>query len=257
MKNFLTKFLLIFLVLNSTAIAEEIDCFVAKEGDKKLVDKGENCDVRYSPASTFKIPLAVIGFESGLLKDENNPVWQSKEPVAFLSNYWSGQKAPLTWMRYSVVWYSQMLTKKLGMKKFQQYVDRLNYGNRDLSGGLTEAWLSSSLKISPNEQLNFIESLAKNQLPTFSKKSQEQTKNLIQLFEESQLSNGWNIYGKTGSDIDRITGARKAYFVGYATKENRVVSFVIHISGDKNRKISGVYAKKIAMNEMLETIFKE
>lgn len=50
--------------------------------------------MQYSPASTFKIPLAVIGFESGILKDENNPIWKTKEPVDFLQDYWVGEKTP-------------------------------------------------------------------------------------------------------------------------------------------------------------------
>ncbi len=159
-------------------------------------------------------------------------------------------------MRYSIVWYSQILTTKLGIKKFQSYIEKLNYGNRDLSGnsgandGLTQAWLSSSLLISPAEQINFIELLAKNELP-FSKESQIKTKNLMRFFDESLLSNGWVLYGKTGTDVDKVTGERRGYFVGFGTKEDRLISFVIHISGDKTSKVGGIYSKKIAIDKMM------
>lgn len=126
----------------------------------------------------------------------------------------------------------------------------MNYGNRDLSGGIAEAWLSSSLKISPNEQISFIEFLAKNQL-NFSKSAQMQAKNLIRLFEESNLSSGWGIHGKTGTDVDRVSGERRGYFVGFATKDDRLVSFVIHMSNEKNSQMSGIYVKKIAMNKLM------
>lgn len=253
------KFLALVLtaiIFSNHANAETIDCFIVKEGEKFLTKEGKNCDVQYSPASTFKLPLAVIGFESGILKDENHPIWQAKEPPTFLRDYWSGDKTPATWMRYSIVWYSQMLTTKLGEKNFQKYVDRLNYGNRDLSGGLTAAWLSSSLKISPNEQIIFIDALAKNELP-FSKNSQMQVKNLARLFEESMLSDGWDIYGKTGTDVDFVSGERRGYFVGFSIKNDRLIDFVIHISGEKNSPISGIYAKKIAMNKLLNGALKK
>lgn len=61
-------------------------------------------------------------------------------------------------MKESCVWYSQVLTKELGMKKFQDYVTKFSYGNMDLSGdkgqknGLTHAWVASSLRISAEEQ---------------------------------------------------------------------------------------------------------
>ena len=118
-----------------------------------------------------------------------------------------------------MVWYSQILTSKIGIEKLRLYLDKINYGNNDLSGdatknnGLTESWLSSSLKITPLQQIEFIENLAKDKLQ-FSKESQIKTKDLIKLFEESYFSNGWTIYGKTGtSDFDKIN-FKEGYFVG-------------------------------------------
>jgi beta-lactamase class D len=72
---------------------------------------------------------------------------------------------PQLWMRYSCVWYSQVLTANLGMEKFQNYVDLFNYGNKDLSGGLTQAWLMSSLKVTPREQIFFLEKIIDETLP--------------------------------------------------------------------------------------------
>ncbi len=254
-------------LLTSIAKAETIDCFIVKEADEYLIKHGENCDVRYSPASTFKIPLAVIGYDSGILKDENHPIWESPKSLTFLEDYWSGEKTPSSWMRFSIVWYSQNLTKKLGTKKFQSYVNKFDYGNRDLSGniglndGLSQSWLSSSLLISPNEQLSFITKLAKNQLPV-TQLAQEKTKNILRFFEESMLSNGWIIYGKTGTDIDHKTSERRGYFVGFASKNEakkteRLITFVIHTSGEKNSKVGGIYAKKIAMDEMLQSLLQK
>ncbi len=94
MKNLLALYFIIFFVIISKANAENIDCFIVKDAQNYLINEGKKCDVRYSPASTFKIPLALIGYESGILKDENHPIWKSKKPITFLQDYWSGEKTP-------------------------------------------------------------------------------------------------------------------------------------------------------------------
>jgi beta-lactamase class D len=38
---------------------------------------------------------------------------------------------------------------------------KISYGNQDISGGIDQFWLSSSLKISPKEQADFMEALYK------------------------------------------------------------------------------------------------
>ncbi len=260
MKKFICTFFT-FLSLINLSKADTIDCFIVKNDEKNLIKEGSGCDTRYSPNSSFKIPLAVIGFESGILKGRHNPIWKPQKPVTFLKYYHDGEQSPSSWMRFSMPWYSQILTQKLGMKKFQEYINRMNYGNMDLSGdkgknnGLTDSWLTSSLLISPLEQLEFIDKLAKNELP-LSKESQEKTKDLIKLMEES--SNGWSMHGKTGSsDFDK-SNRKEGYFVGFAQKNGKTISFVIHMSGeigDKNSKASGMYSKRVAMERMMKEVF--
>lgn len=262
MKKLIIAIILMMFVM-FRAQAEAIDCFIVKENKQYLIKEGAHCDVMYSPNSTFKIPLALIGFESRILKNRHNPIWQPQQPVTFLQYYHDGEQTPSSWMRFSMPWYSQMLTQKLGMKKFQAYIDKLNYGNKDLSGdkgknnGLTDSWLSSSLLISPLNQLEFIEKLAKNRLP-FSKESQIKTKDLMKLMEESLYTNGWSLHGKTGSGGYDKNKRREGYFVGFAEKDDRVISFVIHMSGnigDKKSKVGGVVAKKIAFERMNREVF--
>ncbi len=261
MRKSIALFCLMVSSFNSVK-AETIDCFIVKEGSKYLIKEGKDCGTQYSPASTFKVPLAVIGYDSGILMDENHPIWVSKKPVTFLKDYWEGEKTPSSWMRFSIVWYSQVLTTKLGKEKFQNYINKLNYGNKNLTGnlgkndGLTEAWLSSSLLISPLEQIVFIENLAKNELPV-SVAAQIKAKKILRLFEESWLSNGWTLYGKTGTDVDQVTGIRRGYFVGFAEKDKRMMSYVMHMTGDKGSKFGGISSKKTAMERMMGSVLNE
>jgi len=135
-------------------------CFIAQKNQVVIQIEGDGGKC-YAPMSTFKIPLSLMGFDSGILVDEMHPVWPFKEGYVDWRSAWRKNHNPSTWIKESCVWYSQILTKKLGMKKFQDYVTQFSYGNMDLSGdkgknnGLTNAWLSSSLKISSIQQVAF------------------------------------------------------------------------------------------------------
>lgn len=204
--------------------------FIAEAASGEVIEqKGPDCERRTSPASTFKVPLALIGFEAGILKDGKAPAWSPRRDDEILLPSWKGPVDPTLWQRDSVVWYSQALTRRLGMKRFQAAVDRLDYGNRDLAGepgrrnGLTHAWLSASLAISPSEQIAFLRRLLADPSPAAAR-----TRDILPGFGEVQ---GWTIRGKTGSgfarnsdgSLDRVR--QFGWFVGFAEKAGRRLVF--------------------------------
>lgn len=123
------------------------------------------CKRQQPPLSTFKIPLAVMAFDSGLLKNDNFTFkWSGeKEEIA----EWNHDQNATTWMSNSVIWFSQKITKSLGKPKVQEYLKAFEYGNEDFSGKLENAWLTpapfvrppvkTSVLISPVEQIQFLE----------------------------------------------------------------------------------------------------
>jgi len=137
----------------------------------------------------------LIGFDSGILKNKSDPSWSLPDGVDPYINVCKGDHNPRTWMRDSCLWYSRILTTKLGLEKFQNYVSKFAYGNMDLSGGLTGAWVSSSLKISPNEQTIFLQKVVDHQLP-ISRAAYDKTKTIMFIQE---MAGGWKLYGKTGN----------------------------------------------------------
>ena len=136
----------------SCLVGEENFILVDGTSHEKVVEIGPHLDERVTPCSTFKIALSLMGFDSGILVDENMPVWVFQEGYDDFLESWKKPQTPRSWLKNSCVWYSRILAAKLGIKIFQAYLAALNYGNQDASGGLTGAWLSSSLKISPREQ---------------------------------------------------------------------------------------------------------
>lgn len=195
----LILYLSIGLLFNTSSLADT-KCFLVKENDKIIKQEGD-CASRYAPCSTSKIAISLMGYEEGLLVDETHPELPFKEGYVDWLDRWKQPHNSTTWMQNSCVWYSQVLTQKLGMSKFKDYVIKFNYGNQNVSGdkgknnGLTNSWLSSSLEISPEEQVVFLQNLIDNKLP-ISLKSHEMTKNI--LFVE-ELPSGWKLYGKTGN----------------------------------------------------------
>lgn len=227
MKKIILFCVFIFLCINKSFAAD--GCFIAKENGKVLISEGE-CSTSYAPESTFKIALSLIGFDSGILKNENYPSWSLPEKVDPYINVCKSDHTPRTWMRDSCLWYSQMLTNKLGMQKFENYVTKFSYGNNDLSAGLTHAWVSSSLKISPNDQTEFLARVIERTL-SVSHASYDKTKKIMFIQE---LAGGWKLYGKTGNGrlTDKNgnkTDLQHGWFVGYIEKDNRKIIFASHI----------------------------
>jgi beta-lactamase class D OXA-29 len=237
------KLILLLILISSVAQA---DCFIAKEKDNILVQEGE-CKKVYAPESTFKIALSLIGFDSGILKDEYNPVWELPNGVDPYINVCKGAHNPKQWIRDSCLWYSRILTKKLGMKKFQEYVINFHYGNMDLSGGLANAWVSSSMQISPIEQVEFLQKIVKQQLPV-SKKSYAHTKNIMYILE---MAGGWKLYGKTGNGKLQ-NDMQHGWFVGYIEKNGRTIEFASHIVDTKKQNS---FASFRARNEALNRLW--
>lgn len=256
--------LLLCSIMLSANLAFADSCFIAKENSKVLKTEGD-CDKRYAPMSTFKIVLSLIGFDSGILVDEMHPVWPFKEGYDDFRDAWKQDQTPKSWMKESCVWYSQVLTTKLGMKKFQAYVIKFDYGNKDLSGdkgqnnGLTNAWLSSSLQISSTEQVSFLQKMLAGKLP-IKPHAIEMTKNIL---FASELKNGWKFYGKTGmgsllnADRTKNPDLYHGWFIGWIEKGDRRIIFSNHIEDYKKEEtFVSLRAKAYAKEKMIKIIDK-
>jgi len=181
---------------------------------------------RVSPCSTFKVPLSLMAFDAGLLQNENSSFkWDGKRTSR---PEWNHDQTAASWMRLSVVWFSQRLTPKLGMRRIKDYLAKFHYGNQDFSGGITQAWLESSLLISPDEQLRFWERFWREDLPV-SKHAFQMTKRITFIGSSRR---GWALSGKTGSGaVVRKDGKvleTSGWFVGHVGRGNRQYVFVTH-----------------------------
>ncbi|MDQ2819743.1 MAG: M56 family metallopeptidase [Pseudomonadota bacterium] len=216
---------------NSSA---RLDCtlLVDAASGATMVSEG-NCDVHVTPASTFKIAISLMGFDSGVLTDANTPWLPYKTEYASPVPSWRHGTDPVGWLRESVVWYSQQVTGRLGGARVRHYVQAFDYGNRDIASvaGVDDAVafseLSPTLRITPQEQTVFLRKLVNRELPV----SQQAVDTTARLLKAATLANGWEVYGKTGTAaVERLDGSADdaqsmGWFVGWAVKGGRTVVF--------------------------------
>jgi beta-lactamase class D len=262
MKKTILLLVLAISWLFSVSAFADTKCFVAKEGDTIVKQEGD-CAARHSPCSTFKIAVSLMGYNEGILLDETHPEWPFEVGYTDWMPAWKQPHNPTSWMKNSCVWYSQVITTAMGSYKFKDYIARFDYGNQDISGdkgknnGLTNSWLLSSLQISGNEQVDFLERLINNKLPV-SQKAQELTRNILYL---EDLPNGWKLYGKTGSASKRVGSIfrdkylQMGWFIGWGEKGPRRIIIVHYIEDAQPiNSNAGLRAEETAKDKLLEIL---
>lgn len=177
--------------------------------------------LRVAPNSTYKIYSALLGLENGYITPTSNDmVWNGQEyPIA----EWNANQNLTTALQNSVNWYFQLFDQTAGLEALENFYTNINYGNHDLSGGVSNFWSESSLKISPIEQVEMLQRFYINEF-NFDTDNVQTVKNALLL---ASNSNG-NLYGKTGTG--NINGKNiSGWFIGYVETSNNIYFFALNI----------------------------
>jgi len=169
----------------------------------------------YSPASTFKIPHALFALDAGVIQDE------------FQSFSWDGVKRGFPgWnqdqnlrssMRNSVVWVYESFAKTIGEEGERTYLEKVQYGNQNPTGS-QPFWVEGNLRISAEEQIDFLRRLYRNELP-FSLAHQRLVKDIMII----EAGRTWILRAKTG--WSGIVG----WWVGWVEHPEGPVFFALNI----------------------------
>jgi beta-lactamase class D len=247
------------LVFPARSAGKVVECTVIldQQTGAAIVRTG-TCDRRFTPMSTFKVPLALMGYDAGVLKDAHTPRWDY-DPKFDAEKRARKPVDPTIWQADSILWYSQELTRKLGTEAFAGYVRKLDYGNADTTGilgqgdALTRAWLSNSLLISADEQARLMRRIATRDIPV-SRAAMDRTVEIMPAFE---TENGWKVWGKTGSGSLRKKNGRLdrtrpiGWFVGWAERDGRKIAFArLRIDNEKASEPSGLALRAIFLKEL-------
>ncbi|MYN47325.1 class D beta-lactamase [Pseudoduganella sp. FT93W] len=210
------------LVATPFAYATTTTCSLLAEGaNDRLIRQEGQCDIATAPMSTFKLAISLMAYDAGILVDEHQPVWPFKPGYVDWREEWKQDIAPAQWMAWSVVWYSQQITQRLGEQRFARYVQQFSYGNQDVSGGPAKAWLNSSLQITPHGQLAFLGRLVRRELGV----TAQAYAMTARIAHHGKLANDWEVYGKTGAGSYGGHG-KLGWYVGWASKAGRTVTFL-------------------------------
>lgn len=251
-------FILFSLQINAESFAPRRECILVEDlnSGKVVLQKGDGfCTERLSPESTFKIALALMAFDSGALTNKEQVLkWDgSKQPI----EAWQQDANAERWLKESVVWFSQRLTPKIGLEKIEAYLKDFHYGNQDFSGGITKAWLMSTLKISAREQVDFLRRARLGEL----KVSEKTTDTVMSILPIEVKRPDLRICGKTGSgsswenekDLQNPNPYQIGWYVGYAEKGSKVYAFA-SVFTDKVKRGEFVYSGKEAKEMAVKAI---
>jgi beta-lactamase class D len=185
----------------------------------------EGADTRRIPASTFKIVNALVALETRVVQDAHTIIpWDSVvRPRRELNRDLDLAAA----FRLSAVPHFQRLARAEGLGRLQQFVDLLGYGNRDLSGGVDQFWLTGGLRISPREQIDFLVRLYREELP-FSRRTIAVVKDIM----EVERTNTSVVRAKTGWAV-MPDGHEVGWWVGWVERGPETVFFASVIEGNQ------------------------
>ncbi len=110
------------------------------------------------PASTFKIPNSLIALETGVVEDPDKDIFKW-DGVKRDIEAWNRDHTMRSAIAVSAVPVYQEIARRIGQERMQKYVDLLEYGNRNIGGGIDQFWLTGDLRIDPVQQIDFLDRL--------------------------------------------------------------------------------------------------
>lgn len=204
-------------------------CFLLYDlkNDVYQIYNSTRCEQGFLPASTFKIPNALIGLETGVITGDSMVIpWDGQTRSV---EEWNRDHTLASAIQYSAVPYFQEVARRIGPERMKEYVDDCDYGRMDISKETIDRfWLWGDSRITPWEQMNFLLNFYTYKLP-FSHEHIDLVKKLIILKQTDK----WTFYGKTGMTVQ--DNKNIGWLVGYLEEGGKTWLYVCNVeSGQEN-----------------------
>ena len=191
---------------------------------KLMCSDPSRCDHGYIPASTFKIANTIIGLETGVVSDADSPLpWDGKQ---YENPDWNRDHTLRSAVQVSCFPCFQGIARKVGAAQMKDWVNRLDYGNRDIAGAIDSFWLAGALRITPFQQIDFLRRLDGGKLPI-----QERTLDTVRDVLTLDVGPDYVLRGKTGSAGPPEQPSEVGWFVGFVELGERRVFFATVLDG--------------------------
>lgn len=173
------------------------------------------------PASTFKVPGALLALDTGVITDPYGQSLPFDGKPSFVEAC-NADQTLATALSRSCLWVFARLGRKIGDKQLNSGLKALQYGNARATGKYPY-WVSGDLRISALEQIDFIDRLRRRVLPV----KPAAMDAVIHILELDRRGD-YVLRGKTGwaSKPDPDIG----WFVGWAEKGPEVRVFAVNIN---------------------------
>ncbi|WP_370870840.1 class D beta-lactamase [Bradyrhizobium sp.] len=211
-----------------------VGTFVGYKVDDYLVvasDKNRSGEA-ILPASTFKIPNSLIALETGVVADTDKEVFKW-DGVKRSIEPWNRDHTLRTAFAASAVPVYQDIARRVGAERMQKYLDLLEYGNRDIGGGIDRFWLTGDLRIDPMQQVDFVDRLRRGVLPV-SKRSQELVRDILVVTKVGDSV----IRAKSGLLGAEVGKPSLGWMVGWAEKGSEQTVFALNMDCLEPRHIA-------------------
>ncbi|WP_282179187.1 class D beta-lactamase [Maribacter stanieri] len=189
------------------------------------------------PASTFKIANSIIGLETGVI--ENDSVifkWDGEKK--WLKN-WEQDLILRDAFQFSCVHCYQEVARKIGSKRMNDYVSKLNYGNLEIDAtNIDKFWLEGASRISQMQQIDFLKRFYNFELP-ISKRTESIMRNIMLIEETDQ----YKLSGKSG--LSNNNGEYNGWFVGFVEFKNNTYLFATNLEPKKEFNFDSFIKKRL------------
>jgi beta-lactamase class D len=219
----------------------------ALDGSAPFLSDAAECAVKSAPASTFKVPHALIALETGVVTDPLATVpWDG---TRFPNEAWNRPHSLDSAMKWSALWFYQRTAGLIGRERMQTWLRRIGYGSDSYNGEQTTFWLNGDLEVSPMEQLDFMSRLARYQLPV-ERKNIDIVKAAFRM-PPGAVTNATGTHpfalqwpgplvvrAKTGNAT--VAGERVSWIIGHVESAQREFVFVARARGAGLSTLAGV-----------------
>lgn len=196
--------------------------FVLWEPDSARLQASDTARARkgFLPASTFKVFNSLVALQTGAVGDENEIIrWDG---VQRRSPDWNEDQNMAQAIARSTVWWYQEVARRAGAERMQHWLDTVALGNHTMGDSIHLFWLQGALRITPLEQIRFMEALHQEELP-FDIVHQRTVKRIL----PGDSTATWKLQGKTGWAI-RVDD-EYGWYVGWVERNGRTAYFATNI----------------------------
>ncbi|MBE8719722.1 class D beta-lactamase [Sphingobacterium pedocola] len=175
----------------------------------------------FLPASTFKIPNAIVALETSIISSDSTVIKWNGEKRAFES--WEKDLTFREAFQASCVPCFQEIARNIGVENMKNYLNKLHYPTMDVRNEtLDNFWLYGNSRITQMEQIDFLQRFYTKKLPILTS-----TRNkMLKLFQIERTTD-YTLNGKTGWSYNEKDN--NGWFVGFFEKGERVYYFALNV----------------------------